>query len=365
MPANVSSRGAWWIWNVSIWLGIGLFDATQTVFAMRSEGMHHAWAALFVALLISRLPWALFTPIILQLGRSYPPAQFTRPRTWLIHIAACLTAAVIDSAWNAGLEKLLNPMAYSSDAGPFLEIWQGRFSNGLLEAAFLYAAVLAANQILVSRDRLLREAAEKASLNEQLAQAQLSALRRQIEPHFLFNTHNSIAAQVRDGKNDSAVSMIAALSDVLRSVIADSNRQELPLGDEVELLQRYLEIQKARFSERLQIKLDVPRELFSAMVPGLVLQPVVENAIQHGIAKRARGGAIEITAARADGSVILSVYNDGPALPANWQNDAPGIGLKNLRDRLRSLYGDTCKFTIENRDANGVAVSISVPFREA
>jgi two-component system LytT family sensor kinase len=366
MPTEpIGSKAAWWIWNLSIWVGIGLFDATQNVVVMHSEGMHHAWVALFFVLLVSRLPWALFTPVILRLARRYPPTQFTRPITLGPHVIADLIMGLVVAAWVAGWEKLLNPWAYSSDAGPLLDLWKGRFYNGLLETFFLYSAVLAAYLIIESRNRLLREAAEKAELNEQLAKAQLSALRRQIEPHFLFNTLNSIAAQVREGKNDSAVSMIAALSDVLRSLMTGSSRPEVPLAEEVQLLRKYLEIQKARFAERLQVKLDIPNELLTALVPGLLLQLIVENAIRHGIAKRAFGGAVKITAARLNGSVTFNVYNDGPPLPANWESSSPGIGLSNLHQRLRSLYGEGYKFTIQNRHNSGVEVSISVPFREA
>jgi two-component system LytT family sensor kinase len=366
MPTEpIGSKAAWWIWNLSIWVGISLFDATQNVVVMHSEGMHHAWVALFFVLLVSRLPWALFTPVILRLARRYPPTQFTRPITLGPHVIACLIMGLVVAAWVAGWEKLLNPWAYSSDAGPLLDLWKGKFYNGLFETFFLYSAVLAAYLIIESRNRLLREAAEKAELNEQLAKAQLSALRRQIEPHFLFNTLNSIAAQVREGKNDSAVSMIAALSDVLRSLMTGSSRPEVPLAEEVQLLRKYLEIQKARFAERLQVKLDIPNELLTALVPGLLLQLIVENAIRHGIAKRAFGGAVKITAARLNGSVTFNVYNDGPPLPANWENSSPGIGLSNLHQRLRSLYGEGYKFTIQNRHNSGVEVSISVPFREA
>jgi two-component sensor histidine kinase len=357
-------QSTWWIWNVSIWLGIGLFDATKTVFVMRSEGMHHAWTALFVTLLLSRLPWALATPMVLRLGRGDPPWRFTRVATWTAHGIACGAIALATAAWSAAFEKALNPWAYSSEAGLFVDLWRARFYNGLLESIFLYAAILGTKYILDSRDRLLREEAEKARLNEQLAKAKLSALRRQIEPHFLFNTLNSIAAQVREARNDSAVHMLAALSDVLRSVIADSNRQEVPLGDELELLQKYLDIQKVRFGERLRVKLDVPKELSSAMVPPLILQPLVENALHHGIAKRAREGTVEISAAHVDGLLRLRVYDDGPALPQHGPEASSGVGLSNLRDRLRSLYGDAYKFTIENHDVAGVEVLVSVPFRE-
>jgi LytS/YehU family sensor histidine kinase len=127
---------------------------------------------------------------------------------------------------------------------------------------------------------------ETARLNEQLAKAQLSALRQQIEPHFLFNTLNTIAGLVREGKNDGAVDMIAGLSDLLRRTLRTPDQQQMGLGEELEVVQKYLDIEKARFAERLQVELDVPKELLRARVPSLILQPIVENAVKHGIAKR-------------------------------------------------------------------------------
>jgi LytS/YehU family sensor histidine kinase len=158
--------------------------------------------------------------------------------------------------------------------------------------------------------------------------------------------------------------MIAELSDFMRRVLADSTRQEVPLGEEMEFTQKYLEIQKVRFVERLQLSVDVPRELLRAQVPTLILQPMVENAIKHGIAKRAQGGAVRISASRSDATLRLAVYNDGPGVSAGWETSQPGVGIANIRTRLRSLYGDGFKLELENRASEGVEVSVSVPFRE-
>jgi len=216
--------------------------------------------------------------------------------------------------------------------------------------------------MLSSRKRLVFQQTETARLSEQLTQAQLDALRRQIEPHFLFNTLNSVAGLVREQKNDAAVSMIAGLSDFLRRVLEGSTRQEVPLGEEMEFTNRYLEIQKVRFAERLQLSVDVPRQLCSARVPSLILQPMVENAIKHGIAKRAQGGSIRISASRCDGTLTLSVCNDGPSLPVDWEMTRPGIGISNVRTRLQSLYGDAFQLNMRNQDVGGVEVTVSLPF---
>jgi two-component system LytT family sensor kinase len=358
-PHSESPR---WYWIASIWFGIGLLDATQTVFVMRAEGMHHAWVSLFMTLLLSWLPWALATPFVLRLGRRNPPMQLRPFSTWGTHFVSCFLIGLVSAAWLASLEELLNPWAKVPAREPFVHFWLHKFYNGLLSYLILYGTILVVSYMLDSRERLALQQTESARLNAQLSKAQLNALRRQMEPHFLFNTLNAIAGLVRQERNDAAVNMIAGLSDLLRRVLEDSNRQEVPLGEEMEFLERYLDIQKVRFAERLQLSVDVPRELFRAQVPSLILQPMVENAVKHGIAKRVQGGAIRITAFRSNGRLTLRVYNDGPALPADLEKNGSGIGIANVRTRLQSLYGDGFEFSMRNQDPGGVEVSVSVPF---
>ena len=350
-----------WKWIAAIWLGFGLFDATQTVLVMRSEGMHHAWSRLFFTMSVAWLPWALATPMILLLGRRFPPLQLRPLSTWLIHLVATLGVGLSFSAWMTCLEALLNPYMVSP-RGTFLSIWFDRFLNGLLASILLYGTILIVNYVLESRERLAQQQTETARLNELLSQTQLTALRQQIEPHFLFNTLNAVSGLVREGRNDAAVTMIAGLSDFLRRVLEESTRQQVPLEEEVDFAQKYLDIQKVRFAERLQLSIDVPAELYPAQVPSLILQPMVENAVKHGIAKRAQGGAIRITASRNNGTLTLSVSNDGPSLAADWATNAAGIGISNVRTRLKSLYGEAFELNFKNRDEGGVKVSVSLPF---
>lgn len=353
-----------WLWIAAIWSTVGLFDATQTVFSMRAEGMHHAWNWLFLTLFIQWLPWALATPFVLRLGRRFPPTQLRPLSTWLRHLAACLAVDLVFSAWSAALEKLTNPYAYERGPGQFPYLLSGKFYGGLLSSVILYVTVLLVSYLLDSRERLARQQTETARLNEQLSKAQLSALRRQIEPHFLFNTLNSIAGLVREKRNDAAVTMIVELSDFMRRVLEHSNRQQVPLGEELEFTRKYLEIQKVRFVERLQCTVNVPSELLPAQVPMLVLQPIVENAIKHGIAKRDQGGTLSILASRSNGMLTLSVYNDGPSLPAMGEKIRSGIGISNLETRLQSLYGDNFKLNMQNQGSTGVQVSVSLPFND-
>src|SRR5450631_175353 len=362
MDASPTRQSPRWFWIALIWSAVGLFDATQNVFVMRAEGMHHAWVRLFVRLFISWLPWALATPVVLFLGRRYPPTKFRPVYAWGIHLGACAAIGLVYSAWVGGLDTLLNPWLNPSPPGQFLHFWLDKFYNGLLADVILYGSIIAISYVLDSRERLARQQTETARLNEQLSKAQLDSLRRQVEPHFLFNTLNAIAGLVREKRNDTAVSMIAGLSDFLRRAVEDSNRQQVPLGEEIEFLQKYMDIQKVRFAERLELSLDVPEELFSAQVPSLILQPMVENAVKHGVAKRVQGGAIRISAFRSNGVLTLSVYNDGPKLPVDWDKKGSGIGISNVRTRLRGLYGDGFDINMRNHDPDGVEVSFSVPF---
>lgn len=352
-----------WIWIASLWLGLGVADAMQTVLVMRAEGMHHSWVKLFLVVALSWLPWALATPLVMRLGQRFPPVRSSSFKAWLAHVCACGAIGLGYAAWRAWLDISLNPYAEKSIA-PFVPLWLDIFFNEIVLSLLLYAGVLVVSYVLDSKARLAREQTEIARLNEQLSKAQLDALRRQIEPHFLFNTLNAVAALVREGRSDAAVSTIAGLSDFLRRVLKDSSRQEVPLAEEMEIAQRYLDIQKVRFAERLQVCVDVPDDLLPARVPALILQLMVENAIKHGIGKLAQGGAIRIAASRADGALRLSVYNDGPKLTVSWETMSSGIGISNMRTRLRGLYGEAFALNMQNQAPGGVEVSVSVPFKE-
>lgn len=366
MESNVTTgaSSSRWLWIAAIWFGIGLFDATQTVFTMRAAGMHHAWVRLFFTLLFAWVPLAVATPVILYLGRKFPPVRSWAFPAWVVHIGACFTLCLISSAWTAGFERVLNPWADPSGPGSYGDRLWFRFFSGLISYLILYAAILGVGYALESRDRLARQQTETARLSEQLSRAQLDSLRRQVEPHFLFNSLNAIAGLVREGRNETAVTTIAGLSDFLRRVLEDSTRQEVSLSEEIEYLQKYLEIQKVRFAERLAVKVQVPTELLHSQVPSLILQPMVENAIKHGIAKRAQGGEIRVSALRLNGMLRLTVYNDGPALIEDCENGRSGIGMSNTRTRLQSLYGESFELSLKDHGQHGVEAAVSVPFRE-
>jgi sensor histidine kinase YesM len=213
------------------------------------------------------------------------------------------------------------------------------------------------------RERELRA----SQLESQLAQAQLQALKMQLHPHFLFNTLNGIAGLVRDRNNKAAVSMIAGLSDLLRHTLENAGRQEVPLREELEFLELYLDIQQMRFPDRLNVQMKIATEALDAQVPNLILQPLVENAIRHGVSLRASSGTVGVSARRDDGFLEMKVYDDGPGLNSQLiaedrAGHGGGIGLSNTRARLRQLYGERYRFDVHDRDEGGVEAVISIPF---
>lgn len=348
-----------------MWGAVGLVEASQTVLILRFvDGRPYAWLPLFTAELFTWLPWALATPFIISLARRYPIMRGTTLRTVAVHLAACATISMVTESWSALLHVLANTWAHRRPPA-YWDAWGTTLLYHAMIYVIAYALVLTFTYLVDSREKVARQMTETARLNEELSRAQLAALRRQMEPHFMFNALNSIAGLVRDHRNDAAVSMIVALSEFLRRASADSHASQVTLAEEVEYLQRYVEIQKVRFGERLRVSVDIPADLLDAQVPSLLLQPLVENAIKHGVAQRVVGGDVRVTGARRNGSLCLSVYNDGPSFPEDWQTQGAGVGLANLRTRLQILHGDASEVQARNAGADGVEVVVTLPLKEA
>jgi two-component system LytT family sensor kinase len=347
-----------WLWIALVWLALALFDAAQTMGVMRAEGMHHNWPLLFAIEALSWLPWAAGTTLIFWLARRVPLSG--RPTiAWLVHVAACICIGLIFSAWATLLILDFHPFGPPDPSG-FVAHWVSDFYEGLLGTVVFYAGLLMIRNILDSRERLASQKTQVAQLNEQLANAHLNALRRQIEPHFLFNALNAVSGLIREGRPDAAADMVASLSDFLRRTLANSSEQEVRLSDEMEFVQRYLAIQQVRFAGRLRVEIDIPGRLQSASVPSLILQPLVENAVKHGIAKRKEGGIVRISAATSGPNLLIIVSNDGPVLPAAWNGADRGIGVSNVLSRLRALYGDDATLVMRRRAEGGVELTMSL-----
>jgi two-component system, LytTR family, sensor kinase len=353
-----------WGWIAAIWLTGGLFDASQTVLMMHAEGRHHPWPPLFAIELVSWLPWALATPLIVRLARRYPIVGGMSIRTVGVHFAVFAVVSAVAESWSSALLVLFNPWG-NRKPPTFVDTWSTSFIFQVLTFMIAYALILTVTYVVDARESMARQMSETARLNEELSNAQLAALRRQIEPHFMYNALNSVAGLVRGDQNDAAVNMIVGLSEFLRRSAENSDRSEVALQEEIEYLERYVDIQKVRFGERLQVSVDIPSELRRAQVPNLLLQPLVENAIKHGIAKRVAGGAVRVVGACLDGNLCLSVYNDGPNLLPDWEAAQTGLGISNLRTRLQILHGRESALQLRNAPPGGVEVLVRLPFTEA
>jgi two-component system LytT family sensor kinase len=357
MTARSHSFAQFWRYAAAGWLALGLFDATQTVISMRAMGMHHAWVTLFIVSVLSWAVWAVFTPIPLLLLRRFPlPAK--DGRNWLVHGAACLAIGVAWAAWTAMLEHVTDPFAYPHGPDPFLPLFQSKFLGNLVGDVVFYGAIVVMHASAEARVRLLEERTASARLATLLAQAQLAALRLQLEPHFIFNALNAITALIREQRDTEAVAMTAGLGDLLRRVTDQSERQFVSLAEETDFLGKYLDIQGMRFAERLQYRIDIPPALMTARVPDFILQPLVENAIKHGIAKRAKGGELRVTASGDGAQLTLCVYNDGPPLA---QQITENVGLTNTRQRLLALYGGAQALLLQDHGGTGVLATMTLP----
>ena len=204
---------------------------------------------------------------------------------------------------------------------------------------------------------------DASELRAQIAGARLSALKMQLQPHFLFNTLNAIMVLVRQQRGQKAEETLGRFSDLLRAVLNDIDAQEVPLDRELEYVRLYLSIEEVRFPDRLRMEIEADPDVLPATVPHMGLQPLVENAVRHGIAKNAGAGLIAIRAVRADEQLQISVSDNGPGIPAGGIVESKGIGLANTRKRLNQLYGDRAALVLRPREGGGTVATISIPFR--
>jgi two-component system, LytTR family, sensor kinase len=236
-----------------------------------------------------------------------------------------------------------------------------RYGLRLPTALSLYAAFVVVGYATWWLTAHHRREAQRAQLEAQLATARLQALRMQLHPHFFFNTLHTIAGHVREGERDTAVELIARLSHLLRRTLRDAGRQEITLSEELDFVRDYLQLEQGRLGDGLTPRIEAGEDVKDAAVPSLLLQPLVENAIRHGIARREGAGELCIRAHRSNGRLLLEVSDDGPGY-----DPAPGgegVGLANTRERLAQLYGSDHRFEIGSRPGGGTAVQLEIPLR--
>ncbi|HYY58650.1 MAG TPA: histidine kinase [Pyrinomonadaceae bacterium] len=365
MAVRMKKRRRWVDLGVifGCWTLFGLFFATQRYIERAYGGNPTTWGKLLVAWAANAYLWAALTPLVLWLARRFTIERPRRLRPFLIHLSAGIFIAVL----HLGIYLLLLQLFFGDATHSFSSLLSFKLTL-VAELHFnflLYWAIVgishALNYYRQKRERELKA----AQLETRLAQAQLDALRLQLHPHFLFNTLNTISVlMLKDVK--AANAMLLRLSELLRVLIRKSDRHEVPLSQEMEFLKSYLEIEKTRFNDRLTVRINVDPAALKARVPVLILQPIVENAIRHGIAPRAAAGLIEISAERVHEAVRLQVRDNGPGLPKGSSVDSDGsIGLSNTRTRLEQMYGAKHRFELRNADEGGLVVSITLPFCRA
>ena len=312
--------------------------------------------------------WVLAAPLVAWLVRRIPLRRGRLALAVPVHAAIALAITLVHEVGVFALHRLTG---FPTPPGPFFRVYADnaiyRVTIGLLGYAILFGAILAIDYYNRFRERELAA----AELGRQLAEARLQALRMQLNPHFLFNTMNTIAMLVRQRENGQAVRMLADLSEVLRLVLGDSPLLETPLRDELRFTERYLDLERVRFRDRLVTVIDIDPEVTEALVPTLILQPLVENAIKHGIARRARAGRLAITARRVGAALELTVEDDGPgpggavdsATPSSGITVGAGIGLSNTASRLAQLYGERGFVRLESAPGGGAVARVVMPFR--
>ncbi|HTZ60753.1 MAG TPA: histidine kinase [Acidobacteriaceae bacterium] len=351
-----------------LWTIFGLFYFSQGLTQRLVSHDPNPWWRYLVAWLLGVYIWALLTPAILWLGRLFPIER----GNWLRRTALQLCFSAGFSVFELGLEDALYSVLhlFPSTAESFLAVFARSLVRGFHGGVLNYWIVLGLQWGVLYYQRYRARSQEvlaiqlrASELQSQLVSAQLNALKMQLQPHFLFNTLNAITVLVRQQKSKDAEQMLGHLSDLLRGVLEDVDAQEVPLRRELEYLQLYLSIEQVRFADRLRVEISTDPSTQEASVPQLILQPIVENAIRHGIGRSSSAGRIFISTAKIHDMVKIRVEDDGPGLSPGSSCEDQGIGLANTRARLRQLYGNEASLEIENGDDRGAVVTMKFPFR--
>jgi len=356
---SAAQRLKTWGLIFGFWTLLALSYALSGGLASISEGYPPAWLRNLAWNLGNFWLWMALAPLVGWLGRQ--SAGHDWRRFFAVHVPASLAVALAQmTAHLVVFWYLCGPgrMPNVHTLGQYVHM---EFAYSFHLALLTYWVVLAVLRGMDSRRRLRDEQLRSALLESQLAQAQLQALRMQLQPHFLFNTLNAISALALADPLQARL-MIARLSDFLRLTLEERHAPQVPLARELEFLRCYLDIQQVRFQDRLSTRLDVADDALRAAVPSLILQPLVENALRHGLLAKAEPGSLQVLGQRDGDELVLRVDDDGLGLPPDGANE--GIGLTNTRARLAMLFGGDASLELQRRDGGGTRVELRLPFRE-
>ena len=343
-------RGTWIAF--AVWAAFGLACAAWAWWGVRTHG--HSTAAIVAYEVLVWILWAAWTPLVAWLGRAWPllPAS---ARASAVHLAAAVVLGLVHHVWWTVLHVVVRPF---DDMG--MQDLSGLGTN-VVDRLFLevlvYFAVLGVTYAVDYQRKLRERELRAAQLEASLAHARLQALELQLQPHFLFNTLHAIGGLVRQGRGPEAIAMIAGLSDLLRYSLDQAGKHLVPLEQELAIVGRYLEIQRLRFSDRLEVDVDVQPEARRGLVPALMLQPLVENAVRHGIERTSGAGTITVSARRDGDRLRLAIENPGTDVGEGGE----GIGVANTRARLAQLFGDRHEFALRSEGGRVIA-EVTMPF---
>jgi len=349
---------------LAAWSVPGLVSAGQTYFLLQREGNPLG----FVLALTVQLPlwwfWAIVTPVIAWLLRRWPLERGRLGRALGVHLPAALAVAVGHSAFIAFVTRSLIPPRAGEPVQPYLVWFKGYLRYQFQFELLTYLLVLL-GLLALTWYRKLRERELTASrLQAQLSEAELRALKMQLHPHFLFNTLHAISVLIRENPT-SAQRTVTLLGDLLRSALATAGIQVVTLREELTFLRRYLEIEEIRFQDRLTVRFEIDPSVEDLLVPNLILQPLVENAVRHAVEPRPDAGTVVVRARGEGGILELAVLDDGPGTGEVTTPHGNGIGLSTTRARLEGLYGPAGELRLEPRPQGGLAVLVRFPMQTA
>ena len=341
-----------WVLGFGVWTLMAVLSACQSAIFLMDLGRPVEWDRLLLSRMADWYTCAIFTPAIFWVVRRHPIDRDRWPVSIPVQIGATAVFVALKYA-------IYFPLSIRLGVGRFESLQAMMTANFITEFIAFAAVVGIVHAIEFYRQARDREA-QAARLAAQLSEARIQALAAQLQPHFLFNTIQGVSTLMyRDVR--AADAMLSRLSDLLRRTFQQGNRHEVTLAEELETLGHYVEIVRMRFHDRLSIEVSAPDELRDALVPAFILQPIVENALEHGIARRAGAGQVSIAAIRDGARLRLTVTDDGAGMRSSDGFPAEGVGLGNTRERLRELYGDAQSLQLEALDPNGLRVTATLP----
>lgn len=357
-PSNRSPRSRpFWLLIAATCLVPALLNTVTTFLTSRFTGRGTTdWRAVIFAGALW-LTFGALTPIPYLLARRYPLRREVIVKAVLAHLTGALVLCIAWSSSGVLLAFLLNRRPAQETLLRYFAYW---VLTNLPWSVFLYFTVLGCIHAFTYYREARERESQQARLAAQLAEARLGALRMQLNPHFLFNSLNAITVLVRDQKAVDAAKMLELLSGILRQVLQSGKRQLITLDEELRFIEKYLAIEQVRFSDRLQVRWSIDEMLRDVLVPEFILQPLVENAVRHGVAKHSQPGLIDIAVSAANGEILLTVRDNGPGYYPVSEN---GVGLANTRARLVTLFGTAAHLEVSNAEGGGTIATVNFRLR--